>query len=167
MELIGAIGKQDYSIEIKQLDPRHFEVVVDGRRHLVDCVEVLPDQFSLLIGHRSREVRVSRDAKGRIDAHFFRCAYQVEMTDPMDASFNAAGAGGQAGEATLEAPMPGQVQRILVEEGDAVEEDQGLLVLVAMKMENQLGSPKAGKVKKILVEAGAAVDGGAPLIVVE
>ncbi|MDK2783686.1 MAG: glutaconyl-CoA/methylmalonyl-CoA decarboxylase subunit gamma, partial [Thermococcaceae archaeon] len=61
-------------------------------------------------------------------------------------------------------PMPGKVLRILVREGDEVKAGQGLLVLEAMKMENEIPSPRDGVVKKILVKEGDTVDTGQPLI---
>jgi biotin carboxyl carrier protein len=63
--------------------------------------------------------------------------------------------------------MPGKVVRLLVNEGDSVEEGQGLVVVEAMKMENEIGAPKAGRVNSIAVEAGQAVEAGAELLVIE
>jgi len=69
-----------------------------------------------------------------------------------------------AGEGVVTAPMPGKILRILVKEGDQVKTGQGLLVLEAMKMENEIPAPKDGVVKKILVKEGDTVDTGQPLI---
>jgi acetyl/propionyl-CoA carboxylase alpha subunit len=65
------------------------------------------------------------------------------------------------------APMPGRVVRVLVKPGDDVALRQGLVVVEAMKMENELGSPKAGRVKEVAVEEGASVEAGRLLVVVE
>jgi len=166
MELIGHIGDEERRVVIDQREDGRFLIHIDGRELAVDCVEFAPDHYSLLLGDRSHEVRVHRDKNDRFNVHFFESSYQVSLMDPMQAALEGVGAGGPAGEAALEAPMPGQVLNILVKEGDEVAEDQGLLVLVAMKMENQLGSPKAGVVKQILVKEGDNVEGGAPLVVV-
>ena len=69
-----------------------------------------------------------------------------------------------AGEGAVTAPMPGKILRILVKEGEQVKTGQGLLVLEAMKMENEIPAPKDGVVKKILVKEGDTVDTGQPLI---
>ncbi|RLF81410.1 pyruvate carboxylase, partial [Thermococci archaeon] len=69
-----------------------------------------------------------------------------------------------AGEGVVSAPMPGKILRILVREGDQVKVGQGLLVLEAMKMENEIPSPKDGVVRRILVKEGDTVDTGQPLI---
>ena len=63
--------------------------------------------------------------------------------------------------------MPGKIVKILVGEGDEVEQGQGLVVVEAMKMENEIKSPKAGVVKKVGVEEGETVESGALLVVVE
>ena len=65
------------------------------------------------------------------------------------------------------AAMPGRVVRLMVAEGDAVEAGQGVAVVEAMKMENEVGSPKPGKIISIAVDAGQSVDAGATLAIVE
>jgi glutaconyl-CoA/methylmalonyl-CoA decarboxylase subunit gamma len=72
-----------------------------------------------------------------------------------------------AGEALLRAPMPGRVLKLLVSEGQVVTAGMGVLVVEAMKMENELLAPRAGTVKRILVEAGATVERDAPLLELE
>jgi biotin carboxyl carrier protein len=75
--------------------------------------------------------------------------------------------GGAQGEQKIVAPMPGRVVRILVARGDAVEPRQPVIVVEAMKMENELRSPKAGRVKEITVESGASVEAGRILVVID
>ena len=72
-----------------------------------------------------------------------------------------------AGEQKVVAPMPGRVVRLLVQPGDEVVTRQGLVVVEAMKMENELGSPKAGRVKLVAVTEGMSVEAGRLLVVVE
>ena len=67
----------------------------------------------------------------------------------------------------VHAPMPGRIVRILVKPGDEVAARQGLVVVEAMKMENELGSPKAGHVKEVAVTEGASVEAGRLLVVIE
>jgi biotin carboxyl carrier protein len=71
------------------------------------------------------------------------------------------------GEQKVIAPMPGRVVRVLVEMGDEVEARQPVVVVEAMKMENELRSPKAGRVKDVAVSAGASVEAGRVLVIVE
>jgi biotin carboxyl carrier protein len=79
----------------------------------------------------------------------------------------AADSGGAAhGEQKVLAPMPGRVVRVLVAPGDEVERRQPLVVVEAMKMENELRAGRAGLVREVLVVEGASVDAGAPLVVI-
>jgi biotin carboxyl carrier protein len=71
------------------------------------------------------------------------------------------------GEQPVTAPMPGRVVRVLVQAGDEVAAKQGVIVVEAMKMENELRSPKAGRVKEVSVTPGTSVDAGRVLLVVE
>ncbi|MGB2714541.1 MAG: biotin/lipoyl-containing protein [Vicinamibacterales bacterium] len=71
------------------------------------------------------------------------------------------------GDQSVTAPMPGRVLRVLVAAGDAVSAGQGLVVVEAMKMENELRAPRAGRVKDVSVSAGASVDAGRVLVVIE
>ncbi|HUL72098.1 MAG TPA: acetyl-CoA carboxylase biotin carboxyl carrier protein subunit [Vicinamibacterales bacterium] len=71
------------------------------------------------------------------------------------------------GEQRVVAPMPGRVARVLVKAGDTVAARQGLVVVEAMKMENELSAPRAGRVKEVAVTEGASVEGGRLLVIVE
>jgi biotin carboxyl carrier protein len=79
----------------------------------------------------------------------------------------AEGGGGHDGEQSVVAPMPGRVVRVLVAAGDPVELRQSVVVVEAMKMENELRSPKKGRVKSIGVTPGTSVEAGRVLVVVE
>jgi|SRR5579862_723128 len=77
------------------------------------------------------------------------------------------GGAAAAGEQRIKAPMPGRIVRVLVKAGDDVAVRQGLVVVEAMKMENELASPKAGRVKEVAVTEGMSVEGGRLLVVIE
>ena len=93
--------------------------------------------------------------------------YEVEVRDPRSLRSRRRAAGAEDGPRKLLASMPGKVVRVLQSEGSAVEAGQGVLVVEAMKMQNELKSPKTGSVKKILVSEGAAVNAGDTLAIVE
>jgi len=95
---------------------------------------------------------------------------RVSVAVSVDGRRGRAGAAGTAaatGEQRVIAPMPGRVVRVLVRAGDQVEAGQGLIVVEAMKMENELTSPKAGRVREIAVAEGGSVEAGRLLVVVE
>jgi biotin carboxyl carrier protein len=90
----------------------------------------------------------------------------VEIFDPRELRGRKSGAAG-GGRQEISASMPGKVVRVLVEPGDSVEAGQGLVVVEAMKMQNEMKSPKAGRVVEVRTRADAAVAAGEALIVVE
>ena len=93
--------------------------------------------------------------------------YGVMLADPKRLRAAGAGAADAGGRAEVKAPMPGKVARVLVEEGAAVEAGAGLVVVEAMKMQNELRSPKAGTVAALNAQAGATVNAGDVLVVIE
>ena len=93
--------------------------------------------------------------------------YSSEVQDPRSLRSRRAAGSGVEGPQKLLAPMPGKVVRILVAENDEVESGQGIIVVEAMKMQNELKSPKKGVVQKIMVLEGANVNPGEPLVIVE
>jgi biotin carboxyl carrier protein len=148
-----------------------FHVTVDGRAHLVNATRIGDYGLSLLVDGEaamSREISVA-PAGGR-----------GELLIAMDgrsvaASVNArrtgraiADAGGHAhGDQPVVAPMPGRVVRVLVAVGDDVAARQGVVVVEAMKMENELRSPIAGRIKEVSVTPGMSVESGRVLVIVE
>jgi biotin carboxyl carrier protein len=145
-----------------------FTVLVNGREVEIedalagaDAIEVAPGFYSILRNGRSFDVRV-RGGRVIVDG----VSHEVEITDPRELR-DPGSSGGAHGRAEIVSPMPGKVIRILVAEGQAVEAGQGILVVEAMKMQNELASPRKGIVTSIRTTAGAAVGGGEVLAVVE
>jgi len=128
-------------------------------------IEVEPGIFSILIGARSYEVKVVPAAGGfSVDLAGHRSF--VEVRDPRTlVRKDTSGAG--EGRHSVNAPMPGKVVRLLVEEGDHVEAGAGLLVIEAMKMQNEMKTPKAGKVVQLMARQGATVAAGEVLAIIE
>jgi biotin carboxyl carrier protein len=135
---------------------------VDGKDVALDALSNERDVLSLLIAGRSYELR--RDAeKIALDG----TVYLAEVRDPRSLR-NRRSAGDSAdGPKKLTAPMPGKVIRILTPEGTEVEAGAGVVVIEAMKMQNEMKSPKKGIVKKISAAEGATVNAGDTLAIVE
>lgn len=130
-------------------------------------VRVAPGRYSILLEGRSYEARVTL-APGADTAREFAVRvggenYRVELHDPR-AWQRRSGGPGSDGPQDINAPMPGKVIKLLVAQGDEVKEDQGLLVMEAMKMQNELRAPRAGRVEKIYVREGEGVETGAKLV---
>jgi len=138
-------------------------VRLDGREVQADAVETADHFTSLLLDGRSYELGLEPDEEGAL-VHFPGGSARVVLASA------AAGLGPataqRGGPARVTAPMPGRVVRLLVAPGDAVEAGQALLVVEAMKMENELRSPRPGQVREVAVREGQAVEAGSLLVLV-
>jgi biotin carboxyl carrier protein len=127
--------------------------------------EIAPGVFSILLGSRSIEVRL-QSAPDSLEAWAGGRRYQVAVSDARDRSTRSRKSGA-AGPVELRAQMPGKVITVLVAPGASVHAGQGLIVVEAMKMQNEVKSPKDGVVSKIYAAAGSTVAAGEALLVVE
>ncbi len=141
------------------------DFIFDSHAAQADVREVEPGVYSVLIGGRSYEVKLEPAVDGYYAGVNGR-RYAVRVRDPRRLARRRGGFGA-AGRQKVTSPMPGKVVRMLVAEGNEVEAGQGLVVVEAMKMQNEIRSPKAGRVVGVLVKEGAAVTGGQTLAEVE
>jgi biotin carboxyl carrier protein len=166
----GQAGPQEHQLDFEGAvageQGGEVRCVVDGEAAgLANWARIAPGLYSILLEGRSYDVRVNHrpgaapDYDVRVDGEPFRIA----LRDPRSRR-QPAGAAVTTGPQEIAAPMPGKVARLLVKEGDQVEADQGLLVIEAMKMQNELRAPRAGRVERIYAGEGAGVETGAPLI---
>ncbi|MBY0505640.1 MAG: hypothetical protein K2X03_17125 [Bryobacteraceae bacterium] len=137
-----------------------------GEAGAVDVLEVEPGTYSILLGGRSYEVRSGPLPEGLTWVDVDGRRLQLDLRDPRNGR-PGGGAAGRSGQATLKSPMPGKVVRILVAEGEAVEVGQGVVVVEAMKMQNEMKAPRAGVVKAIKTQEGSTVAAGEALLVIE
>ena len=131
----------------------------------VDAAEIAPDTFSILIGGRAFETRVLPGAEGLA----VRCGgreFRVELRDPRAWRGRGGSVLEAEGRQQVTAPMPGKVVRILVAAGETVEMGQGLMVVEAMKMQNEIRAPKGGKVERVFAGEGQTVSAGEPLVII-
>jgi len=167
MTFVATLGERNYTVEIEEVDKSIYRVSVDGNEFMVDGKKTGHTNFSLIVDNRSFEIEV--DHKGDeyrvlVDGR----SYRVNLMDERRVRASGGPAGGAlAGRQTVSVPMPGKVIAILVSEGDTVEKGQGLVIVEAMKMENEVRSPIAGEVKEIKVKQGDTVEGGAALLIIE
>jgi len=121
-----------------------------------------PGVFSILIEGRSYQATVLAPGTIQVDDRIF----EVEIFDPRELRARTS-AGASHGRQNIVSPMPGKVVRVLVSAGDAIEKGQGLIVVEAMKMQNEMKAPKAGTVVEVKTKDGATVAAGEILIVIE
>ena len=167
MELIVTVGGRTERVRVERREGR-LEVWVGERRHAVDQVSVAAQQWSLIADGEQHEVAVLPRGPGRWWVSSRRGGQLAEVTDPLThlASQGAAGRGARRSK-QVTAYMPGRVVAVLVAEGDEVHAGQGILVLEAMKMENEIQAEHDGVVKRVLVAAGEPVEGGDVLFEME
>ncbi len=160
-------GKRERVVKVTPLGPGVFEVRIGDAVHRVDSwrhdygtlsLLVDTDSYSATLDERGSSIHV------RLDGSVF----PIEILDERKLRLRrAAGRFTVEGKQTVTAPMPGKVVKVLAGVGAEVKEGQGLLVIEAMKMENELKSPKDGKVVELHVKEGQTVEGNAKLCAVE
>lgn len=165
-----------YLVKVGDAD---VEVVVDGdmvsvdggapsKAHVTD-VEGTPVRMVTMGDEVHRVVARKGATRGRFSLWLDGFRYEVEALDERTRAIRELGGAGKAasGPAPLIAPMPGMIVRVEVEVGESVVPGQGLVVMEAMKMENELRATSAGIVKAVLVQAGTVVEKGAMLLELE
>ncbi len=169
MKLTAEFDGQSYALDLQREGAR-VEASIDGRRYELEARETEAGSFLLLAGGHVYECRVNRDGAQQASAsevHIGNKIFQVTLVDPKRLG-GARGAGAEAsGRAQIKASMPGKVVRVLVKAGALVEAGDALVVVEAMKMQNELKSPKSGTVVEVRAETGATVNAGDVLVIVE
>ena len=163
MNLDIAIGGRKRRVEVNRAGS-HVEGLIDGREVDADVVALREETYSILIGGRSIDVRVEESPAGVRVISGGR-EFSASVSDPRKFR-RGAGELSAEGRQHVNAPMPGKVVHLLVKAGEAVKVGQGLLVIEAMKMQNEIRSPKSGIVEKLLASEGQPVNAGETLAVV-
>jgi biotin carboxyl carrier protein len=171
MQLRVDVNGRPRTVDIER-DGDLYRVVIDGVARLVDAAAVDAATFSLICladGRSSQEIGLSPTGlPGEIAVHMPAGVASARVLTGAASRFGrGTGAAQAAGTQQVLAPMPGKVVKVLVKAGDEVKARQGLVVVEAMKMENELRSPKDGRVSDVLVAEGASVEAGRLLVVVE
>ena len=165
MHYVAIVDGVERDIEITETAPDKYLVVMDGRRFEVDAGAISSSTLSILLNDHAylaeivepqyTVVRGNAVAVEVLDLRRMRLRRVQESTATHD------------GPVTITSPMPGKVVAVLVQEGEEVEEGQGLVVVEAMKMENELKAPRAGVVRQLSAQQGVPVEAGKTLCVVE
>jgi biotin carboxyl carrier protein len=160
---VGAGAPRVVEIEEKE---GVLRIRLDGVAHQVDAIPLHDDSVSLLLDGRSYSLEFEQRGE-RTGVLVRGSVFDVELLDERRLRTRTAGTRlSDTGPQIVVAPMPGKIVRLLVKPGDAVAEGQGLLVVEAMKMENELRAVRAGRVLEVSVVEGTAVEAGARLCVV-
>jgi biotin carboxyl carrier protein len=161
----AVVGDTEHAIEVLALGDDRWRVTVDGRERVVDSRQTGQGSFSLLIEHAATEVSVSSRGD-EFQVVVGGVSHRLRLLDERALRRRDRSTTGD-GARDVRAAMPGKVVAVLVEAGAQVERGQGLVVLEAMKMENEIGSPRTGTVAEVCVRAGQAVEAGELLVRLE
>ncbi len=166
MKLLLTINGAAESIELLAAAPLCRFRLASGEEREAQVEAPEPGVYSVLMDGRSYDARVEDGPAGEvfviIDGHRF----EVQVRDPRRWSRKSAGGAGE-GVQSLVAPMPGKVVRVLVAPGETVEAGQGLIVVEAMKMQNEMKAPKRGRVLSVKAVEGDTVSAGEVLVTIE
>lgn len=159
IEIAGRIRALEYT-------PGAPTVTLDGVAVAIEAQMLRPGVLSLIVEGRAWRVILEDDAnEPALHIAGERIAYRVD--DPRSLKARRAHSAGADGPKAIKASMPGRVVRVLAQQGEAVEAHQGIVVIEAMKMQNEMKAPKAGKVAGLRVTAGDTVAAGDVLAVIE
>jgi biotin carboxyl carrier protein len=169
MHYVAAIDGEEREVDITETAPGRYQLTVNGKKIEVDAQEVSPTTLHFLLDNHAYNIEIEHDKKGGENLLVRGQVLHVETLDlrTMRLRRSQVHATGVGGPATISSPMPGKIVAVLVKEGQEVTEGQGLIVVEAMKMENELRAPKAGKITRLSAKEGTAVDSGATLCVID
>ena len=173
------VGNKEIGFEVTQSEQGTIVRIVEpanaeAERH-VDfaavhaSVETGEGLYSILSDGKSYQLYISRTAEGGFRAVIWRHRFDMRVLTEREWRLEKVAPKHTAatGQLVISSPMPGLVKAVLVAEGDQIESGQRMIVLEAMKMENDINSPREGRVTRVHVEAGQVVEGGKPLVTLE
>ena len=140
---------------------------VDGHSIEVDAALTARDVMSVLVGGDAFEIKRERSLQGELHLVIGSARYAIDVQDPRSLRTRRAAGETEAGPQKITAPMPGKIVRISVAVGDQVKAGQGVIVMEAMKMQNEMKATRAGHVLSVTVKEGATVAAGETLATIE
>jgi len=159
------IAEKLYRVELVRTE-QEWKCKLDGRDLPLDVVSAQDGMLSLLLQGKSYEVK-QETVGAEFNVVVGQERFSASVRDPRSFRSRRRSGASEQGVMKIKAPMPGKVVRILAPAGSQVEMGQSVVVIEAMKMQNELKAPKTGVVKKISVAEGAAVEAGQALAEVE
>jgi len=167
MRYIATLGGVEQEVEVAELAANSYAIKLGERRFEADLRRVGATSFSVLVGNRSFDLDVVREGDQLVVASRAGATRLSVEDAARRATRGTARRREVTGRIEIKAAMPGRVINVFVKPGDEVKADQGLLIVEAMKMENEIKSPKPGKVLEVRVTAGQTVERGGLLVVIE
>lgn len=162
MKLIAELGDENHEIEIKR-EAEKVTATIDGRHYELEASEVEPDVY--LLKHENKIYQFYAAPNGIVNLANHQ--FDIKIFDPKRLRASSAAGANADGIAEIKTAMPGKIVRVLTEQGAEIKQGDGVLIVEAMKMQNEMKSPKDGIVKEIRVSEGATVNAGDVLAVIE
>lgn len=168
MKLKAKLGEAVREVSIS-LNDGVVSADIDGRHYDLELRERAAGEYLLIRGNEVNNVRTEQrgGASGSYEVILGGRRYEIKIEDPKRLRSSQSSAADHTGAAELVSPMPGKIVRVLVAEGDEVEAGAGVIVVEAMKMQNEMKAPKAGVIASINATEGATVNAGDVLAVIE
>jgi acetyl/propionyl-CoA carboxylase alpha subunit len=160
-------GEQEYIVNLKEEKHNQFTIDIDGRTHEVDFAMAGDSVYSIIIDGKSYAMEINEKGDNFDILMDDGDAFDVEILDEMKRLMKMRHSAGLEGRQVVEAQMPGYIWKILVEKGQEVKAGEPLMILVAMKMENEIKAPKDGVVEELFIELDQTITTGDRLAVVE
>lgn len=167
MRLDAQIGDETFQLDIR-VDGDRVYARIEDREYDLESSEVEPGMYLLKNNGRVYQVSVSGPTpNGAYGVSVKNRDFEVGITDPKRLRGSGSDHSHSGGHAEIRTAMPGKVVRIIADVGQAVEKGSGVIVVEAMKMQNEMKSPIDGVIKEIRVSEGSTVNAGEVLVVIE
>ena len=167
MKYTAILNEQERELEVVQLDDHQFRVTVDGTPHEVDARNCGPDLLSILVDNVSHDISYSQ-SDVNVQLNFRNRQFDIEVLDERRMRMRRVRSElDMSGPEIIKTSMPGKVVKVLAEQGQEVEPGTGVIIIEAMKMENEIQCRNGGVVTAIHAAAGQAVESGVVLMEIE
>ncbi|WP_291492775.1 biotin/lipoyl-containing protein [Desulfurella sp.] len=168
MSYVVKMDDIEYKVKVKELEANKFEVHIDDKSYVVDARLTEGSVYSLLINNESFEADVDYKGENNYNVLTEGDLFKINVIDEMKAKLIQRRGGTAAeGKQIIKSEMPGRVISVKVAVGDTVKEGDILLILEAMKMQNEIKAPKNGEVKELFVKEGENIAADSKLVVIE
>lgn len=162
MKLWATIQNRRRPLTVEKIGPNRYKINVEGIDHVLDACKVQEHTYHLLIDHRSYDVGVENLEPGEYTLHFYYGSVAVTIDEEEENEKRTRAI--LRGDVRIRAAMAGKVATILCRPGEFAKEEQPLIIMEAMKMQNELRAPISGQIIDIYVQEGQPVKAGQPLL---
>jgi biotin carboxyl carrier protein len=163
MNYAATFKGEDLRVKVEESEPGLFRVCIDGETYEVDFFDAQDNIFSLIIDHQSYEIDIDEVGCGNYSVLLKGDHFDVQIVDEKKKKLAEKLGAGASGRQEIKSPMAGNIWKLMKSQGDTVTEGEVILILEAMKMENEIRSPIDGVVTTMNSVEGSAVSAGALL----